>query len=94
MKNIIKKYYYLINCFTAIILLITIINFNTLGTVCTERAKLITDFCKEHGFLKEDGNNWNPELRQGKILNHILSNKKPIIFTNIILPFLGLINKL
>jgi len=54
--------------------------FNIRGAICTERAKLLTDYCKEHGFLKEDGNEWHPELRQGKILHHILSNKKPIIF--------------
>ncbi len=54
-------------------------HFQTQGTICTERAKLITDFCRKNGFLKEDGNNDSPELRQGKILNYILSNKKPII---------------
>ncbi len=54
-------------------------HFQTRGTICTERAKLITDFCRKSGFLKEDGNKDLPELRQGKILNYILTNKKPII---------------
>jgi formate C-acetyltransferase len=53
--------------------------FNTKGEICTERPKLLTDFCRKHGFLKEDGNDWHPELRQGKTLNYILNNKKPII---------------
>jgi len=57
-------------------------HFQTPGTVCTERAKLLTDYFKEHGFLKEDGNDDHPELRQGKMLNHVLSNKKPIIQDN------------
>ncbi|GAF67467.1 unnamed protein product, partial [marine sediment metagenome] len=54
-------------------------HFQTPGVVCTERAKLLTDYFMENGFLKEDGNEDHPELRQGKVLNHILSNKKPII---------------
>ncbi len=54
-------------------------HFQTPGVICTERAKLLTDYCREHGFLKEDDNEDYPALRQGKILNYILSNKKPII---------------
>lgn len=53
--------------------------FNTQGQICTERAKLLTDYFKESGFLKEDGNNDQPGLRQGKLLNYVLTNKKPII---------------
>ncbi|MFX1274726.1 MAG: pyruvate formate lyase family protein [Promethearchaeota archaeon] len=54
-------------------------HFQTPGTVCTERAKLLTDFFRKNGFLKEDGNEDHPGLRQGKMINHVLSNKKPII---------------
>jgi formate C-acetyltransferase len=54
-------------------------HFNTPGKVCTERAELLTDYCREYGFLEEDGNKDHPELRQGKIINHILTNKKPKI---------------
>ncbi|MBD3338504.1 MAG: formate acetyltransferase [Candidatus Lokiarchaeota archaeon] len=60
--------------------------FNTQGEVCTERAKLITDYCREHGFLNEDGNKDSPVLRQGKIINHILTNKKPIIHNFHLIP--------
>lgn len=54
-------------------------HFNSKGEICSERAALLTDYCREHGFLEEDGNEDLPGLRQGKILHHILSNKTPLI---------------
>ena len=47
--------------------------------VCPERSKLITEICKKEGYTPEDGNNDHPGLKMGKIVNYILSHKKPII---------------
>ncbi|MGV9171196.1 MAG: pyruvate formate lyase family protein [Promethearchaeia archaeon] len=54
-------------------------HFNVKGTVCSERAVHLTEYFKENGFLKEDGNNDVPGLRQGKVLNYILNKKTPLI---------------
>ncbi len=53
--------------------------FNAKGEICSERAKLLTDYFRKHGLTKEEGNDLHPELRQGEMLNYILSKKKPII---------------
>ena len=53
--------------------------FNTQVEVCPERAKLITDFARKEGYTPEDGNNDHPGLKMGKLVNFILSNKKPSI---------------
>ncbi|MGK5091246.1 pyruvate formate lyase family protein [Deltaproteobacteria bacterium TL4] len=51
--------------------------------VCAERAKLITEWCREHGFERDAaGQRWNPELRQGLVLKQVMSQKKPIIRKN------------
>ena len=47
--------------------------------VCPERAKLITEICNKEGYTLEDGNKDHPGLKMGKIVSHILSNKKPFI---------------
>ena len=54
-------------------------HFNVKGTICSERAKHLTEFFQEAGFLKEDGNEDLPGLRQGKALNYLLNHKTPII---------------
>jgi len=51
--------------------------------ICVERAKLLTDYHKINGFETDsDGNPIDPELRQAKAVNYIMSNKKPIIHEN------------
>ena len=47
--------------------------------VCPERAKLMTEICNKEGYTLEDGNKDHPGLKMGKIVNHMLSNKKPFI---------------
>ncbi|MHA1509513.1 MAG: pyruvate formate lyase family protein, partial [Promethearchaeota archaeon] len=47
--------------------------------VCPERSKLITEICKREGYTPEDGNTDHPGLKMGKIVNYILSHKKPLI---------------
>jgi len=47
--------------------------------VCPERAKLITEICNKKGYTLEDGNKNHPGLKMGKIVSHILSNKRPMI---------------
>ncbi|TXT65769.1 MAG: hypothetical protein BAJALOKI3v1_70071 [Promethearchaeota archaeon] len=54
--------------------------------VCAERAKLVTDICKEIGYTPEDGNHEHPGLKMGKIVNYILSEKTPMIQDWSILP--------
>lgn len=51
--------------------------------ICIERASLLTDYHKNNGFETDsDGNPIDPELRQAKAVNYIMSNKKPIIHEN------------
>lgn len=48
--------------------------------ICVERAKLVTEYHKEHGFeVDKEGNPIDPELRQAGAVHYIMSNKKPII---------------
>lgn len=54
--------------------------------VCPERARLITEICKIEGYTPEDGNIDHPGLKMGKIVNYLLSNKKPMIQEWSILP--------
>ncbi len=54
--------------------------FGAHGEVCTERARLITDYYREHGFETDaEGNEIDPELRQAGALHHLLVNKEPLI---------------
>lgn len=56
------------------------IHFTTTPAICTERAVIITDFCKKNGFeTKPDGTPWVPELRQGYLYKYLMENKKPFI---------------
>jgi pyruvate formate-lyase/glycerol dehydratase family glycyl radical enzyme len=48
--------------------------------ICVERAKLVTEFHKENGFeIDPSGNPLDPELRQARAVNYIMTKKKPII---------------
>jgi len=48
--------------------------------ICVERAKLVTEYHRENGFeVDGKGNPIDPELRQARAVNHIMSNKQPII---------------
>ncbi|MFX1444797.1 MAG: pyruvate formate lyase family protein [Promethearchaeota archaeon] len=48
--------------------------------VCVERPVLLTEFHRENGFeVDKAGNPFDPELRQAMAVNHIMTNKRPII---------------
>ncbi len=48
--------------------------------ICVERAKLLTEYHRRNGYeVDNDGNPIDPEIRQAKAVNYIISNKKPII---------------
>ena len=51
--------------------------------ICIERAELLTQYHKQHGFETDGcGNPINPNLRQAEALRYMLANKKPIIREN------------
>lgn len=51
--------------------------------ICIERAKLVTEYHKNHGFeVDPTGKPLDPELRQAGAVNYILTHKKPIIHNN------------
>ncbi len=55
--------------------------------ICSERAKLITEFYMAEGLeTTKEGKPWNPSLRQGHALKYILSKKKAIIWEDDLLP--------
>lgn len=55
--------------------------------ICSERAKLTTEFYMTEGFETDNkGKPWNPSLRQGLALKYILSKKKAIIWDDDLLP--------
>lgn len=55
-------------------------HFVTKPEICTERARLITEYFLKTGFeFDSDGKRREPVLRQAEALNYILSNKKPVI---------------
>jgi formate C-acetyltransferase len=48
--------------------------------ICVERPALLTEFHRENGYeVDKSGNPFDPELRQAMAVNHIMTNKKPII---------------
>ena len=52
-------------------------HFTTKPAICGERARLITDFFRVHGFeTTAEGESWNPALRQGRVLEHLLKHKE------------------
>ncbi|MBS7250176.1 MAG: formate acetyltransferase [Candidatus Freyarchaeota archaeon] len=55
--------------------------------ICVERAKLLTEYHRENGFeVDKNGKPIDPELRQAKALYHILTNRKPIIHDQYLIP--------
>ncbi len=51
--------------------------------ICIERASLLTDWFRTHGFESdEQGNPWVSELRQAEAFKHLMEHKKPIIRKN------------
>ena len=55
--------------------------FGVKPAICIERAELLTDFHKQHGFETDgNGNPINPNLRQAEALRYLLTNKKPVIW--------------
>ncbi len=51
--------------------------------ICAERAKLLTDWFREHGFETDvDEGALAPEVRQGRAFKHMMSNKTPVIRSN------------
>lgn len=59
------------------------IHFSKKPEICTERPAILTNWFRENGFeTKSDGTSWEPILRQGHAIKHLLANKKPIIRAN------------
>ncbi|MFA6451318.1 MAG: pyruvate formate lyase family protein, partial [bacterium] len=56
------------------------IHINTKPEICHERAKLLTDWFRVHGFENHrDGTPWVPELRQAHAYKFMMENREPII---------------
>ena len=59
------------------------IHFQVSAEVCPERPTLVTQWHKEHGFeADKSGRPWDPVLRQGHMIKHLMENRKPIIRKN------------
>jgi pyruvate-formate lyase len=55
-------------------------HFRDTPALCTERARLITEYFRESGFeVDRDGKKRSPVLRQAGALAHILAGRKPVI---------------
>lgn len=49
--------------------------------LCTERARLLTEYHRAHGFETDpSGNPRDPSLRQAEAVRYILTRKKPIVY--------------
>jgi formate C-acetyltransferase len=54
--------------------------FGARATVCTERARLITQYCLKNGFERDaHGREIDPYARQGGMLGHVMCNKEAIV---------------
>jgi formate C-acetyltransferase len=63
------------------------IHHKTVPEVCAERPQLLTKWYLENGFETDNNQNpWNPELRQGHAFKYLLTNKKPLISNDALLP--------
>ena len=52
-------------------------HFTTRPSICSERARLVTEFYKHHGFEKDsNGENHDPVRRQGLAIKYLLQNKE------------------
>ena len=56
------------------------LHFTKKPAICHERALLVTEWCREHGFERQsNGEPWVPELRQAKLFKHLMESRRPII---------------
>ncbi|MBI9077223.1 MAG: formate acetyltransferase [Desulfatibacillum sp.] len=54
--------------------------FSTKPAVCSERARLLTEFHRKKGFeTDQSGAPWHPGLRQALAMKHIMTHKLPVI---------------
>jgi len=54
--------------------------FSLKPVICTERARLLTEYHRKNGFETDNaGNPIDPNLRQAMAMNHIMTNRKPVI---------------
>ncbi|MCJ7714966.1 MAG: pyruvate formate lyase family protein, partial [Anaerolineales bacterium] len=54
--------------------------FSLKPAICVERAKLLTEYHRKNGFETDNsGNPIDPNLRQARAMNHIMTNRKPVI---------------
>lgn len=55
-------------------------HFSAAATLCAERPRLLTDWYKQHGFETDaDGRPWDPVVRQGRALRHLLEHRRPLV---------------
>jgi len=55
--------------------------------ICVERAKLLTEFHRANGFeTDKSGKPIDPELRQAKAINYVMTNRRPIIHDRYLVP--------
>ena len=60
--------------------------FSLQPAICVERAQLLTEYHREHGFETDtSGTPIDPNLRQAGAMNHIMTNRKPIIHDDYLL---------
>jgi len=56
------------------------VHFNLRPEICPERIQILTSWFKQHGFeYDQDGQPWNPELRQALAFKHLMEQRRPII---------------
>lgn len=60
--------------------------FSLKPAVCVERAALLTEYHRENGFETDNaGNPIDPNLRQARAMQHIMTNRKPVIHDDYLL---------
>ena len=60
--------------------------FSLKPAICVERAKLLTEYHREHGFeIDGSGTPIDPNIRQAEAMNHIMSLRKPVIHDDYLL---------
>lgn len=60
--------------------------FSLKPAVCVERAKLLTEYHRQYGFETDNsGTPIDPNVRQAKAMNHIMTNRKPVIHDDYLL---------
>jgi len=60
--------------------------FSLRPAICVERAQLLTEYHREHGFETDNsGTPIDPNLRQARAMNHIMTNRQPVIHDDYLL---------